>query len=411
MTSWVQLLERTIRKELPGLLELEYEQLTRDVASWTKACELLENGACFKSPQDAAGVAAATIGALRNFLEPLLLQHEDSSVHWSNMPLLSQTMSKFACESSLHADIHSMRNFLKELVHISHELVNLAVEFRKTGAENPARFVLRVAHACLEPMSTAFDTLTRHEIYLCQPFVQVLQKIVLLYCQSTKLDIVNGQPRLWFNIIEGRLETPEESLVWQLVDHMAIIIASAWSAHPEQAQQELYFLEIVSEDKFLILAIGHSVMKKLDGHESLSRMLIPLFMDMMSLQTKDIDVVNYAFASHVLSSMGAICANNGNFWGYVSVVDQFTKLFKFPKHKISSALLYGEVGEEKRRSSKIRELFSCCYHAYFFPFVRANFCHLCLALCRWKVSWLVSRSFFEYCKENEQCTDFIQERF
>jgi len=389
VTSWLQLLEQTLCKELSGLLELEYEQMTHDVASWTKACELLENGACFKSAKEAAAAAAGTIGALRNSVEPLM-QQGDSRVHWSNMPLLLQTMSKFACESSLQADVHTMRNLLKELVHVSHELVNLAVEFRKSGAENPARFVSRVAHACLEPMSTAFDTLTRHEIYLCQPFVQVLQKIVLSFCQSTKLDIVNGQPRLWFNIVEGRLNTPEECLVWQLVDHMATIIASAWSCHPEQAQQELYFLEIVSEDKFLILAIGHSVLKKLDGDESLSRMLIPLFMDMMSLQTKDIDVVNYAFASHALSSMGAICANNGNFWGYVTVVDQFTKLFKFPKHKISSALLYGEVEGGKRRASKIRELFSCCYHFCFVPCCVCLFFYSCPSLCRWKVSWIVS---------------------
>ena len=327
------------------------DEIPADLDIWLNFCALLGNGATYKSKKLASQVGSQAVVFLRLCLDPLLRGQENENVH-ASLPQKVQAIATCACISASQSDKQEVRNVVKELLHIVEDCLVVAVRLKRD--EKALRYMARVLNGCLWPMTRAFEELSENKTYLCQSFVHNLHKMAMRCAELADNKKFDGKAQFWLNIVFKKVEDPEALLVWLLIDHIATIMASSWRSHPSQSQQELYFMEIASTEKFAILVAGHSIYEKLQGDEQFCRVIIPLFTDMMSLPTSDLDVANYVVAAHVLGSMAAISANNKNLWGYTAVIDQFCKLYKFPKHRITAALMHGLASHSSERGPQIR---------------------------------------------------------
>jgi phosphatidylinositol 4-kinase len=252
--------------------------------------------------------------------------------------LLLEHVLHFAC---LIADETNLRTLVKEMYLLAGELVGLAGKV--FDDDEVVRTLIKLALLCLVHLKGAvYADLCAIEPCQCQSLVQNLLSLAL---GSSRLALgVEGRDMLglFTDVADDRLEDIRVCLVWEVMEHIGGLVAASWRhGKTSQAQQDLNFLDIVSEDKFVPFAVSLVVLRKLQGSEDVSRMLIPALIDAVLVQAARLDVWSHEFAVHVLASMGVVCAAYSNFWGFSTILSILVKLFKFPDHRISAEMMFG----------------------------------------------------------------------
>lgn len=349
----MQKLEAVLRNELKGLHRAGAEiDVSLDLPVWKKVSDLLiKDGVQLRSEKQAVEWSQGALAYLHSVLDPIVSARSSGAIH-GDIPKICQYVATFICETSRQAGASGIRNALKELMQLVDDYVLLSSEVKRD--QLALRFVVRIINSCLKPMTGALVDLCEKITWQSRTLVQQFYKMVVVGSETVCEGSINGKPLLWMQILHNKSETPELLMVWYLIDHMATIISVVWPVIPPEAEQIIYFLEIISQDKCALLVTGVRAFEKLEGDEAFSQMLIPSFIDMMSLEDREIDVSTYTLAAFVLACIGATSAVSGNFWGYSTVLDQLTKLFKFPKHRISVALMHGALDDAQTKWSNIR---------------------------------------------------------
>lgn len=261
--------------------------------------------------------------------------------------LLLEHVLHFAC---LVADETNLRTLVKDLYMLAGELVGLAGKV--VDDDGVVRTLIKLALLCLVHLKGAvYEDLCAMEPCHCHSLVQNLLSLAL---GSTRLVVgVEGRDMLgvFTDVADERLEDIRVCLVWEVVEHIGGLVAASWRhGKTRQAQHDLNFLDIVSEDKFVPFAVSLVVLRKLRGSEDVSRMLIPALIDAVLVQGARMEVSSHVFAVHVLASMGVVCAAYSNFWGFSTILSILVKLFKFPEHRISAELMFGSDGGRRSGS-------------------------------------------------------------
>lgn len=336
-----------LRKELRGLQDGEFRTVSKDITVWRDVNEMLSTGMDLKSSEQALELSNGALGFVRKLLAPLLLSRDGLSPApeklASNLLEILDNVVEFACEAARRADAGTLRNLVKEVLQLSGECLALANQM-DPARRDAIHALLGISLVLLRPIKVIYMQLCDTNQYHCQSFVQNLQSLALESVNAATRQGDNGAPlNMWMQLVDGKKECIETSVLSEIVEHIGIVISKSWYKHPLQAQQDMNFLEIVSEDKHIVLSVALVVLKKLDGNEDFSRLVIPLLVDMMAVQAEQLDISNHVFAIHVLGSIGIACAENSNFWGFSIVLETFIKLFKFPGHKISAAMMYGKI--------------------------------------------------------------------
>jgi len=318
-----------------------------DTDVWVELNANLLTGIELRSAEHAAGLSQGSIGFIRHILHPLFAAREaaesesipEDAIH------LVENVALLACLSSKQSNAQTMRNTVKELLQVSELCLQLAGELDVDQVDS-IQTLSRLSEICLIPLKDLYKELCDGEDYYCQSFVQILQSMALKSAHIVSRNAVSKELEAWRNVVDGALLKPEMRLMSEIIDSISTIIASSWHTYPLRAQQDMNFLEIVSGTKFVVLSVSYTVLKKLNGDEDFSRLVIPLLIDMMAVQAAQLEIANHVFAVHVLASIGVVCAENSNFWGFSTVLGTFIKLFKFPEHKIAAALLHGQTVTE-----------------------------------------------------------------
>lgn len=341
----MQHLQGLLRKELCGLHRGELDNVSRDVRVWNDVNAILSTGVDLRNTEQASKLSSGAVGFIRRILSPLLCSEVDTSpreIQGDSLCLL-ENVSQFACEVALRADAVALRNVVKEMLHTTGECLKLAG--RIDAAHRDVIHILsKIIFILLNPLKPIYAELCRMDEYHCQSFVQDLQTLALdgALCASMQGNV----PPLdvWMQVCDDQKQTNTEiSVLSEIVQHIGTVISLSWYKHPLQAQQDMNFLEIVSEDKFIVLSVALVVLYNLEGNENFSSFVIPLLIDMMAVQAEQLDISNHVFAIHVLASIGIVCAKNSNFRGFSTVLETFIKLFKFPEHKISAVMMHGKL--------------------------------------------------------------------
>lgn len=342
-----QRLGKILTKELSGLQEGRFDTVSKNIDIWIEINEIVESGVPFRSSSQASELSQNAVRLIRQlFLAPLL--HGDENPIPIDSVSLIECMSRFACLTARCSDAMTMRNTVKELLHIAEDYIRMA----HAVSLEPHGSLYSLSHlsiACLKPLKGVLETLCEEEEYYCQSFVQNLQNMAAQTADIMIQKAVDEKLTVWMHVLDDNISSPVLHLISMLIDHIGTIIASSWRHHSLQAQQDVYFLEIISGEKFIILMVALRVLQKLRGDEDFARLVIPLLTDMMALQAEELDVSNHVFAANTLASIGILCAKNGNFWGFSTILGIFTKLFKFPGHKISAAMMHGSSHTVQRR--------------------------------------------------------------
>ena len=337
----------------PRLAEPEFWQAIVD----TLAREPHAQRGC--GDQVAVELCEGAIGYVKWILRPLLhldtigaeslaragLANDGSA---SDTLLLLEHVLHFAC---LVADETSLRTLVKDLYMLAGECIGLAGQVFDN--DEVVRTLVKLALLCLVHLKGAvYEDLCAMEPYQCQSLVQNLLSLAL---GSSQLATgVEGKDLLevFTAVADERFTDIHVCLVWHVVDHIAWIISASWRhGKTSQAQQDINFLEIVSEDKFVPLAVSLAVLRKLQGNEEVSRMLIPALIDAVVVQRATLDVSTHVYAVHVLASMGVVCGAGSNFWGFSTVLSMMIKLFKFPEHRFTSEMMFGTDSGQRNGSS------------------------------------------------------------
>ncbi len=261
--------------------------------------------------------------------------------------LLLEHVLHFAC---LVADETNLRALVKDLYLLAWELVGLAGKV--FDDEEVVRVLIKLALLCLVHLKgSVYEDLCAMEPCQCQSLVQNLLSLAV---RTSRLAIgVDGRDMLgvFTDVADERLEDIHVCLVWEVVEHIGGLVSASWRhGKTNQAQHDLNFLDIVSEDKFVPFAVSLVVLRKLQGSEEVSRMLIPALIDAVLVQAARLDESSHVFAVHVLASMGVVCGANSNFWGYSTILSILIKLFKFPEHRMSAEMMFGSDGGRRNGS-------------------------------------------------------------
>eukprot|EP00889_Picochlorum_renovo_P003554 jgi/Picre1/30584/NNA_005946.t1 len=268
-------LGKILSKELSGLQEGRFDTVSRDIDVWIEINEILESGVPIRSSSQASQLSQGAVRLIRQlFLAPLL--HGDENPIPGDSVKLIESMSLFACLAATCSDAMAMRNTVKELLHIAEDYIRMAHLYHWSHTKE----------------------------YYCQSFVQNLQNMAAQTADIMAQKAVDEKLSVWMHVLDDNISSPVLHLISMLIDHIGTIIACSWHHHLLQAQQDVYFLEIVSGEKFIILMVALRVLQKLRGDEDFSRLVIPLLTDMMALQAEQLDVGNHVFAANTLASIG-----------------------------------------------------------------------------------------------------------
>jgi len=307
-------------------------------------------------------LCAGAVGYVKWVLRPLLQLSCPSStvvgLNGDDTLVLLEHVLHFAC---VVADEMSLRTLVKDLYAMAGDCIGLAAKIFDSAAAE--RTLVKLALLCLVHLKGGvYDDLCAMEAYQCQSLVENLLTLAL---GSSRLAVAGGAEEageadrwegddeaysegllgVYMAVADARLRDIRVCLVWEVVEHIGRIVAGSWRCGwTSQAQQDYNFLEIVSEDKFVPLAVSLVVMRKLEGGEDASRMLIPALIDAVAVQRARLDVSTHVFAVHVLASIGVVCAAHSNFWGFSTALAVLIKLFKYPEHRLSAEMMYGRGG-------------------------------------------------------------------
>ena len=339
-------MQGVLRKELQGLQSGELDNVSSDTGVWSDVNTMLAAGIELRNAEQASNLSSGAVAFVRRVLSPILsspvsVDPSPQKMH-SDVLLLLENVSQFACETAVRADAVAKRNVVKEVLHISGECLKLG---NRMGDEHrdAIQTLSHISVVLLRPLKAVYTDLCQLDEYHCQSFVQDLQMLALEGAVSATTMESTSSLDVWMNIVDGMDQHVHVSVLSEIVEHIGIVISMSWHKHPLQAQQDVNFLEIVSADKYIVLSVALTVLQKLDGNEDFSFLVIPLLIDMMAVQAEQLDISNHVFAIHVLGSIGIVCAKNANFWGFSTVLEIFIKLYKFPEHKISAAMMHGKL--------------------------------------------------------------------